>query len=141
MTRSNLDRGEDCGEAPQGTSLAQLRSNVLDFRRLKSHARRFRHGTHSEVQGNLGRAHARSLQARCVQPGARQHRPKRVENDMVVGHYTNKDGKLVVGRVRAREGEPNWGTVERRIERVNEAQKAAGKRATRKERLSWLTLS
>lgn len=59
--------------------------------------------------------------------------PKRVENDMVVGHYTNKDGKLVVGRVRAREGEPNWGTVERRIERVNEAQKAAGKRATRKD--------
>lgn len=38
MTRSNLDRWEDCGEAPQGTSLAQLRSNVLDFRRLKSHA-------------------------------------------------------------------------------------------------------
>ena len=59
--------------------------------------------------------------------------PKRVGNDMVVGHYTNKDGKLVVGRVVAREGEPNWGTVERRIERVNEAQKAAGKRATRKD--------
>ena len=59
--------------------------------------------------------------------------PKRVKNDMVVAHYTNKDGKLVVGRVRAREGEPNWGTVERRIERVNEAQKAAGKRATRKD--------
>lgn len=52
---------------------------------------------------------------------------------MVVGHYTNKDGKLVVGRVVPREGEPNWGTVERRIERVNEAQKAAGKRATRKD--------
>lgn len=59
--------------------------------------------------------------------------PKRVENDMVVGHYTNKDGRLVVGRVAPREGEPNWGTVERRIERVNEAQKAAGKRATRKD--------
>lgn len=59
--------------------------------------------------------------------------PSRVKNDLVVGHYTNKDGKLVVGRVRAREGEPNWGTVERRIERVNEAQKAAGKRATRKD--------
>mgnify|MGYP002709951865 CR=1 FL=1 len=59
--------------------------------------------------------------------------PTRVKNDLVVGHYTNKDGKLVVGRVRAREGEPNWGTVERRIERVNEAQKAAGKRATRKD--------
>jgi hypothetical protein len=59
--------------------------------------------------------------------------PKRVKNDMVVGHYTNKDGRLVVGRVVAREGEPNWGTVERRIERVNEAQKAAGKRATRKD--------
>lgn len=57
----------------------------------------------------------------------------RVKNDMVVGHYTNKHGKLVVGRVAAREGEPNWGTVERRIERVNEAQKAAGKRATRKD--------
>lgn len=59
--------------------------------------------------------------------------PKRVKNDMVVGHYTNKDGRLVVGRVVPREGEPNWGTVERRMERVNEAQKAAGKRATRKD--------
>lgn len=59
--------------------------------------------------------------------------PKRVKNDMVVAHYTNKDGKLVVGRVVPCEGEPNWGTVERRIERVNEAQKAAGKRATRKD--------
>lgn len=59
--------------------------------------------------------------------------PKRVKNDMVVAHYTNKDGKLVVGRVVPREGEPNWGTVERRIERVNEAQKAAGKRATRRD--------
>ena len=59
--------------------------------------------------------------------------PKRVENDMVVGHYTNKDGRLVVGRVEPRDGEPNWGTVESRIERVNEAQKAAGKRATRKD--------
>lgn len=59
--------------------------------------------------------------------------PKRVKNNMVVGHYTNKDGRLVVGRVVPREGEPNWGTVERRIERVNEAQKAAGKRATRKD--------
>lgn len=59
--------------------------------------------------------------------------PKRVKNDMVVGHYTNKDGRLVVGSVVPREGEPNWGTVQRRIERVNEAQKAAGKRATRKD--------
>ena len=59
--------------------------------------------------------------------------PKRVKNDMVVGHYTNKNGRLVVGRVVPREGEPNWGTVERRIERVNKAQKAAGKRATRKD--------
>ena len=59
--------------------------------------------------------------------------PKRVKNDMGVAHYTNKEGKLVVGRVAPREGEPNWGTVKRRIERVNEAQKAAGKRATRKD--------
>lgn len=59
--------------------------------------------------------------------------PDRIKNDLVVGHYTNKDGKLVVGRVEPREGEPNWGTVESRIERVNKAQKAAGKRATRKD--------
>ena len=59
--------------------------------------------------------------------------PTRAKNDMVVAHYKNKDGRLVVGRVVPREGEPNWGTVERRIERVNEAQKAAGKRATRKD--------
>ena len=59
--------------------------------------------------------------------------PKRTKDNMVVAHYTNKDGQLVVGRVVPREGEPNWGTVERRIKRVNEAQKAAGKRATRKD--------
>lgn len=59
--------------------------------------------------------------------------PERIKNDLVVAHYTNKDGKLVVGRVEPREGEPNWDTVESRIERVNEAQKAAGKRATRKD--------
>lgn len=59
--------------------------------------------------------------------------PKRTKDNMVVAHYTNKDGQLVVGRVVPREGEPNWGTVERRIERVNGAQKAAGKRATRKD--------
>lgn len=59
--------------------------------------------------------------------------PKRTKGNMVVAHYTYKDGQLVVGRVVPREGEPNWGTVERRIERVNEAQKAAGKRATRKD--------
>ena len=59
--------------------------------------------------------------------------PKRTKDNMVVAHYTNKDGQLVVGRVVPREGEPNWGTVKRRIERVNEAQKAAGKRATRKD--------
>lgn len=59
--------------------------------------------------------------------------PKRTKDNMVVAHYTNKDGQLVVGRVVPRDGEPNWGTVERRIERVNEVQKAAGKRATRKD--------
>lgn len=59
--------------------------------------------------------------------------PTRVKNDMVVAHYKNKDGKLVVGRVVPREGTPNWETVQHRIERVNEAHKAAGKRATRKD--------
>lgn len=28
--------------------------------------------------------------------------PERIKNDLVVGHYTNKDGKLVVGRVEPR---------------------------------------
>ena len=59
--------------------------------------------------------------------------PKRSDANMVLGHYKNKDGKLVVGKVRTSEGEPNWATVERRIERVNEEAKAAGKRATRKD--------
>lgn len=59
--------------------------------------------------------------------------PKRENANMVLGHYRNKDGKLVVGKVRTREGEPNWETVERRIERVNAEAKAAGKRATRKD--------
>ena len=59
--------------------------------------------------------------------------PKRLDANMVLGHFKNKEGKLVVGKVRTREGEPNWTTVERRIERVNEEAKAAGKRATRKD--------
>ena len=133
MTRSNLDRWEDCGEAPQGTSLAQLRSNVLDFSRLSLYG--------SEVS----MAHIAKYKAPSVGHMLAHYRrdrsslerdnidPSRVKNDLVVGHYTNKDGKLVVGRVEPREGEPNWGTVESRIERVNEAQKAAGKRATRKD--------
>ena len=49
----------------------------------------------------------------------------------MLAHYRRDESSL--GRVVPREGEPNWGTVERRIERVNEAQKAAGKRATRKD--------
>ena len=59
--------------------------------------------------------------------------PKRTKDNMVVAHYTNKDGQLVVGRVVPREGEPNWATVKERIERVNERAKAEGKRATRKD--------
>ena len=35
--------------------------------------------------------------------------PKRVKNDMVVAHYTNKDGQLVVGRVVPREGRAELG--------------------------------
>lgn len=133
MTRSNLDRWEDCGEAPQGTSLAQLRSNVLDFSRLSLYG--------SEVS----MAHIAKYKAPSVGHMLAHYRrdrsslerdnidPERIKNDLVVGHYTNKDGRLVVGRVVPREGEPSWGTVERRIERVNKAQKAAGKRATRKD--------
>lgn len=74
-----------------------------------------------------------SLKIRLLSPSSDNIDTERIKNDLVVGHYTNKDGKLVVGRVEPREGEPNWGTVESRIERVNEAQKAAGKRATRKD--------
>lgn len=133
MTRSNLDRWEDCGEAPQGTVLAQLRPIVLDFSRLSLYG--------SEVS----MAHIAKYKAPSVGHMLAHYRrdrsslerdnidPERIKNDLVVGHYTNKDGKLVVGRVEPREGEPNWGTVESRIERVNKAQKAAGKRATRKD--------
>jgi len=34
--------------------------------------------------------------------------PERIKNDLVVGHYTNKDGKLVVGRrgLRSRRSKP-----------------------------------
>lgn len=59
--------------------------------------------------------------------------PTRESENMVLAHYMNKDGKLVVGQVLPREGTPNWSTIERRIERVNENAKAAGKRATRKD--------
>lgn len=59
--------------------------------------------------------------------------PTREGENMVLAHYTNKDGKLVVGQVLPREGTPNWSTIEQRIERVNENAKAAGKRATRKD--------
>lgn len=59
--------------------------------------------------------------------------PTREGENMVLAHYMNKDGKLVVGQVLPREGTPNWSTIERRIERVNENAKAAGKRATRKD--------
>lgn len=59
--------------------------------------------------------------------------PTREGENMVLAHYTNKDGKLVVGQVLPRDGTPNWSTIERRIERVNENAKAAGKRATRKD--------
>ena len=59
--------------------------------------------------------------------------PTREGENMVLAHYTNKDGKLVVGQVLPREGTPNWSTIARRIERVNENAKAAGKRATRKD--------
>ena len=58
--------------------------------------------------------------------------PERIKNDLVVGHYTNKAVKLVVGACGAARGR---GTVESRIERVNKAQKAAGKRAT--PRTTW----
>lgn len=42
------------------------------------------------------------------------------------------------GLVKPMEGvEPNWATVEGRIERVNERAKAEGKRAVRKDALRW----
>ena len=64
---------------------------------------------------------------------ARQHRSKRVKNDMVVAHYTNKDGQLVVGRVVPRgRAELGHGAATHRAR--EQAQKAAGKRATRRTR-------
>ena len=54
--------------------------------------------------------------------------PERTKDNYTLG-LDGRDGK-----VRALDGiEPNWATVEKRIERVNEAAKAAGKRATRKD--------
>lgn len=59
MTRSNPDRWEDCGEAPQGTSLAQLRSNVLYLilrtERIFNSHRGFTRGAYREIQGIGGR--------------------------------------------------------------------------------------
>lgn len=56
--------------------------------------------------------------------------PSRVKNDLVVGHYTNKDGKRFIGKVR---GSASWATVKGRIDAVNARAKAEGKRATRKD--------
>lgn len=60
--------------------------------------------------------------------------PERIKNDLVVGHYTNKDGKLVVGRVEPRDGEPNLGhggephrARERGTEGRREARNAQGR--------------
>lgn len=54
--------------------------------------------------------------------------PERTKDNYTLG-LDGRDGK-----VHALDGiEPNWATVEKRIERVNEAAKAAGKRATRKD--------
>jgi hypothetical protein len=55
--------------------------------------------------------------------------PTRTKDNYTLG-LDDRDGK-----VRALNGiEPNWATVEGRIEGVNEAAKAAGKRAVRKAR-------
>lgn len=54
--------------------------------------------------------------------------PTRTKDNYTLG-LDDRDGK-----VRAMDGiEPNWATVEGRIERVNKAAKAAGKRAVRKD--------
>ena len=106
MTRSNLDRWEDCGEAPQGTSLAQLRSNVLDFRRLKVWAVPPQPSWSQGIEWHISRNTRQPRQAICslttgaTRPAwsATTSTKNRVKNDMVVGHYTNKHGKLVVGR-------------------------------------------
>lgn len=149
MTRSNLDRWEDCGEAPQGTSLAQLRSNVLDFRRLKS--------VYARVYGLGGcrrMAHIEKYKAHSVGHMLAHYRrdPSSLERDNIDPTRTGRN--VTFGRVRVEDEhgrpmlndagrelwrvqpvdwKPNWDTVSARIERVNEAQKAAGKRATRKD--------
>ena len=132
MTRSNLDRWEDCGEALQGTSLAQLRSNVLDFSRLSLYG--------SEVS----MAHIAKYKAPSVGHMLAHYRrdrsslerdnidPERIKNDLVVGHYTNKDGKLVGARgaARGRAELGHGGEPHRARERGPEGRR---KRATRKD--------
>ena len=41
--------------------------------------------------------------------------PERIKNDLVVGHYTNKDGKLVVGRVEPRKRVEQSGAKSSRV--------------------------
>ena len=53
--------------------------------------------------------------------------PERIKNDLVVGHYTNKDGKLVVGRVEPRgHGGESHRARERGTEGRGEARHAQG---------------
>lgn len=128
MTRSNLDRWKDCGEAPQGTSLAQLRSNVLDFSRLSLYG--------SEVS----MAHIAKYKAPSVGHMLAHYRrdPSSLERENIDPARVGMDYTLALdpadGLVKPMEGvEPNWATVEGRIERVNERAKAEGKRAVRKD--------
>ena len=111
MTRSNLDRWEDCGEALQGTSLAQLRSNVLDFSRLSlygsevsmAHIAKYKAASCAICSLTTAAMHPVWVGRTSTRPGTK-------------GNYTlgldDRDGK-----VRAMNGiEPNWATVEGRIE-------------------------
>lgn len=110
------------------TSLAQLRSNVLDFSRLSlygsevsmAHIAKYKAASCGHMLAHY-RRDASSL-------GRENIDPTRTKDNYTLG-LDDRDGK-----VRAMNGiEPNWATVEGRIEGVNEAAKAAGKRAVRKD--------
>lgn len=138
MTRSNLDRGEDCGEAPQGTSLAQLRSNVLYLilrtERIFNSHRGFTHGAYrakykASAVGKLC-AHYNRWQGIDNPNVSRENIDKsRTHLNYTLGVY-EKDGKRFIGKVR---GSASWATVKGRIDAVNARAKAEGKRATRKD--------
>lgn len=112
-------------------SFAKQKANMLDFSRLKS-AR--------DLKGLRLMAHLEKYKASGVGHMLAHYRrdPSSLERENIDPARVGLDYTLGIdpadGLVKPMEGvEPNWATVEGRIERVNERAKAEGKRAVRKD--------